>query len=102
MVADTGIGIPAEHLPHVFDKFFRVPDPAEAGTGLGLAIVKRNRHRPRRSGRCDSEPGKGTVFRLTLPMWKGVDRPTANDTFQRRVHVIPTGQSDRRRSSSWR
>ena len=42
-VADTGIGIPARHLPHVFDKFYRVHDPAAKdvpGTGLGLAIAK--------------------------------------------------------------
>src|SRR5262249_58640905 len=40
-VADTGVGIPGEYLPHVFDRFFRIPGQSEeTGTGLGLAIVK--------------------------------------------------------------
>ncbi len=41
-VADTGVGIPAEHLPHVFERFYRV-DPArteDSGAGLGLAICR--------------------------------------------------------------
>src|SRR5262249_53582076 len=41
VIADTGVGIPAEYLPRVFDRFFRIPGQSdEAGTGLGLAIVK--------------------------------------------------------------
>ena len=40
-VADTGVGIPAEHLPRVFERFFRVPgQPASTGAGLGLAIAR--------------------------------------------------------------
>jgi signal transduction histidine kinase/HAMP domain-containing protein len=67
-VADTGVGIPAEHLPHVFDRFFRIPGQSEeGGTGLGLAIVKEIVTAHRGEVTCESEPGKGTTFRITLP-----------------------------------
>ncbi|MEN1680414.1 MAG: ATP-binding protein [Planctomycetota bacterium] len=69
-VEDTGIGIPAESLPRVFERFFRV-DKARSrelgGTGLGLAIVK---HLAQAfGGHVDvtSEVGKGTVFSVELP-----------------------------------
>jgi signal transduction histidine kinase len=67
-VADTGAGIPPEHLPHVFEKFFRVPGQSRAGgTGLGLAIVREVVIAHGGSITCDSAPGQGTVFRITLP-----------------------------------
>jgi NtrC-family two-component system sensor histidine kinase KinB len=67
-VSDTGVGIPVEYQPHVFDRFFRIPGHSEeTGTGLGLAITKEvvNAH----GGEivCRSEPGKGTTFEITLP-----------------------------------
>lgn len=69
-VADTGIGIPAEHLPRIFERFYRV-DRARSresgGTGLGLSLV---RHVVERSGgsiTVSSEPGEGTSFTLRLP-----------------------------------
>jgi NtrC-family two-component system sensor histidine kinase KinB len=69
-VADTGVGIPAEHLPHVFDKFFRVPgQSAEGGTGLGLAIVKEIVEAHGGEVSCESTPGEGTTFRIALPAW---------------------------------
>ena len=55
-VADTGVGIPPEYLPYVFNKFFRVPGQSEeGGTGLGLAIARAageadDRVSPRRDG----------------------------------------------------
>jgi two-component system sensor histidine kinase BaeS len=75
-VADTGIGIPARHLPHVFDKFYRVQDRAAAdvpGTGLGLAIAKSivDGH----DGRIlvESVEGAGSVFTVELPGAPSVD-----------------------------
>jgi len=70
MVHDTGIGIGAEHLPHVFDRFYRVDKARsreEGGTGLGLSIVESivAAH----SGRVTitSTPGEGTTCTVTLP-----------------------------------
>jgi len=67
-VADTGAGIPAEHLPHIFDRFYKAdPSRTATGSGLGLSIVKAivERHGGRVSAR--SEPGAGTVFEIELP-----------------------------------
>jgi signal transduction histidine kinase len=68
-VSDTGVGIPAADLPHVFDKFYQVGDDAKSrGTGLGLAIARQVvlDHGGRISAR--SEPGEGTTFRVLLPI----------------------------------
>ena len=67
-VADTGEGIPAEHLPHIFEKFYQVPGSRRGGgVGLGLAIVREiiTAH----GGQVDviSHPGAGTTFSFTLP-----------------------------------
>jgi signal transduction histidine kinase len=67
-IADTGAGIPRESLPHVFEKFFRVPRQSKgSGTGLGLAIVQEIVAAHDGTISCDSESGKGTVFRINLP-----------------------------------
>ncbi len=78
-LSDTGVGIPPEHLPHVFDKFFRIPGQTRGqGTGLGLAIVKEVVAAQGGSVTCESEPGKGTTFRITLPAWAA--KPTEGAT----------------------
>jgi NtrC-family two-component system sensor histidine kinase KinB len=70
-VADTGTGIPPEYVPHVFDRFFRVPGQSRGGgTGLGLAIVREIVIAHGGSISCTSQPGTGTTFRLTLPIWQ--------------------------------
>jgi signal transduction histidine kinase len=69
-VSDTGIGIPSDELPRIFDEFFRgekAKQTVQQGTGLGMTIAKRvvDMH----GGRIDveSEVGRGTTFRVTLP-----------------------------------
>ena len=64
------MGIAPEYLPHVFDKFFRMPGHSrDSGTGLGLAIVREIVTAHGGSVSCVSQPGQGTEFRLTLPVW---------------------------------
>jgi signal transduction histidine kinase len=67
-VADTGSGIPAEHLPHIFDRFYKAdPSRSAAGSGLGLSIVKAIVERHGGKVSATSEPGGGTVFLIELP-----------------------------------
>ena len=69
-VADTGIGISPEDLPHVFDRFFRVDKSrsrAQGGSGLGLAIVKKIIEDHGGTVTAESTPGVGSTFRITLP-----------------------------------
>ncbi|MBA2571514.1 MAG: HAMP domain-containing protein [Gemmatimonadetes bacterium] len=74
-VRDTGAGIPAVHLPRIFERFYRV-DPArsreEGGTGLGLAIVRHLVEAHGGSVEAESSLGQGTTIRFVLPT-----RPTA-------------------------
>jgi len=69
-VADTGIGIAAEDLPRIFDRFYRT-DPsrtrATGGTGIGLAIVKAIVEAHQGSIRVESRVGIGSTFTVTLP-----------------------------------
>jgi two-component system heavy metal sensor histidine kinase CusS len=68
-VEDTGIGIPPEHLPHVFDRFYRVDKArtrAEGGTGLGLSIAQSIVHAHGGTIEITSALGQGTVCRVTM------------------------------------
>ncbi len=69
-VADTGEGIPAEHLPYIFGRFYRVDDARSrrtGGAGLGLAIVKQMVELHGGKIWVESEVGKGSKFSFTLP-----------------------------------
>jgi two-component system phosphate regulon sensor histidine kinase PhoR len=69
-VTDTGIGIAAEHLPRLTERFYRIDrsrSRATGGTGLGLAIVKHVLLRHQATLEISSEPGKGSTFAVRLP-----------------------------------
>jgi len=70
-IADTGIGIPAEELPHLFEEFHRVRTPETrevVGTGLGLAIARRLVEAAHGRIEVQSEPGVGSTFSVVLPV----------------------------------
>ena len=75
-VRDTGIGIPAEDLPRLFERFYRV-DKARSrelgGTGLGLSIVKHLVAAHNGTTRVESRVHEGSTFFFTLPVESGHD-----------------------------
>ncbi|MEM7773879.1 MAG: ATP-binding protein [Cyanobacteria bacterium P01_A01_bin.37] len=69
-VSDTGIGISREHLPHLFERFYRVEKSRSrtmGGMGLGLAIAQEIVHRHQGAIEVQSQPGQGTTFTVTFP-----------------------------------
>jgi len=72
-VQDTGIGIAKEHLPFIFDQFYRVDrkeDQKSKGTGLGLSIAKKIVEAHGGTIHADSEPREGSTFTIVLPKAK--------------------------------
>jgi heavy metal sensor kinase len=68
IVEDSGVGIPENHIPHIFDRFYRVPDPnPEKGLGLGLSFVAAIVRAHGGEIRVDSAIGKGSRFEIVLP-----------------------------------
>jgi signal transduction histidine kinase len=70
-VSDTGIGIAPEHLPRIFDRFYRVDTGrarSRGGIGLGLAICQAIVHAHHGTLTARSQPGSGSTFTLTLPL----------------------------------
>ena len=80
-VSDTGIGIPEEELPHIFERFFRGEEPRRmqiSGTGLGLSIVQELVERHGGFVTVESEVGEGSTFTVWLPMARPEDAASAS------------------------
>ena len=70
-MADTGIGIPTDELPYIFDRFFRGEKPNSAalrGTGLGLSIVRSILWNAGGNMNVSSREGEGTRVEVVLPL----------------------------------
>jgi signal transduction histidine kinase len=73
-IQDTGLGIPAEYINNLFEKFFRVPDTMNIahGTGLGLSICKKIIETHGGTIEVESQTGVGTTFTIRLPILPGI------------------------------
>ncbi|MEM6378135.1 MAG: ATP-binding protein, partial [Bacteroidota bacterium] len=89
ILRDTGLGIPEDQLPFIFDRFYQVDDSSTRkadGSGIGLALVKELVELMQGSIKVKSKAGKGTAFHLTLPIEQKqalqakVSRVTSMDT----------------------
>lgn len=79
-VRDTGPGIPAERLPHVFDQFWQGDSKDRRGIGLGLAIAKAIVEAHGGSIAVESQVGDGTTFSFTLPVPVAEDLPAESNS----------------------
>ncbi len=75
-VQDTGEGIAEEHLPHLFERYYRAKEQSSTGFGLGLSLVREAMAAHQGSISVTSKPGVGTTFHLQLPLVAAEPSPT--------------------------
>ncbi|SMD42762.1 Signal transduction histidine kinase [Aquiflexum balticum DSM 16537] len=90
-VKDTGKGIPSQHLPNIFDRFYQVDDSAtrsDEGTGIGLALTKELVLLMSGTIEVSSQMGKGTEFTVRLPILKEAPKGNAGELVQQPQSTI--------------
>ncbi|MBF0100815.1 MAG: response regulator [Desulfobacterales bacterium] len=90
-VMDTGIGIPPEHMEHLFDEFTDASTSGtkgEKGTGLGLSIVKALVEKHQGQISVTSKPKEGTCFTLSFPVLKKIQSSVAKETVQTQQYPL--------------
>jgi diguanylate cyclase (GGDEF)-like protein len=103
-VEDTGIGIPAEQLPHLFERFYRVagaPSRTHEGTGIGLSLVRELVAVHQGSVRVESEFGQGSRFIVTLPRGTAELPVSEPDTLERAVPSGRAAEAHSQEALSW-
>ena len=84
-IKDTGIGIPASNLPHIFNRFYQVEEVQESttqkGTGIGLALSKELVELMEGTIKVESQVAKGTTFSITLPIRKEASKQNSPSVF---------------------
>lgn len=97
-VADTGIGMPSDKLPRIFDRFYQVEAGGArmpVGTGLGLSISREILEKQGGTISVESEPGKGSVFHITIPyevIGQGADDKSDGDMQLKKLGLkLPRG-----------
>jgi CheY-like chemotaxis protein/anti-sigma regulatory factor (Ser/Thr protein kinase) len=91
VVEDSGVGMSEEEVAHIFDRFYRAGNRSGSnpGTGLGLSIVKSLVDLHFGQITVDSEPGRGTIFRVRLPAAvTGLDSPAALESIRGRSVLV--------------
>jgi signal transduction histidine kinase/DNA-binding response OmpR family regulator len=100
VVSDTGVGIDAEHLGKVFDRFYQVEVSQQqgvGGTGLGLALTRELVDILRGEITVESTPGQGSVFSVRLPLGKGAWGPeeiATDESLPVAAHIRPVAEPD--------
>ncbi len=108
-VFDTGKGIPAESLPHVFDAFYQAKNtPSDIGTGIGLSIVKLMTEAVGGTVEVESIEGKGTTFTILIPIvrhegilpWTEVELPKTQTPYDPAQKTEPMTENDEQQQSA--
>ena len=98
-VSDTGVGIPPENLPHIYDRFYRVDKSrarAQGGSGLGLSIAQWIAQAHGGAIRVSSQVGEGTQFTVTLPLYTQTINSAGDDHEKTRPSLRTFGANLRR------